>query len=273
MIGIYKIINPKGKTYIGQSINIEKRWNGYKKLHCKGQHKLYNSLEKYGPENHVFEIIEECKLEELDNREIFWKKLYLEKFTWNESLFLQIKDGKGGSKSNETKNKISKSNKGKSKPKGFGEEHSKKMKGRKLSQEHKDKISSSNKGKTHSLETKQKQSISHIGKKYGPQTEIHKSNISKANKDKPKHTNESKSLIGVKNTKPKPKHFGKNHSLKMKGKQSRLDLNIYNFFNQIKQQNFIGTRYNFIQKYNIPPGNVSLLINNKQKTTHGWIII
>jgi hypothetical protein len=37
MIGIYKIINPKGKTYIGQSINIEKRWNGYKKLHCKGQ--------------------------------------------------------------------------------------------------------------------------------------------------------------------------------------------------------------------------------------------
>ena len=76
-IGIYKITNPEGKIYIGQSINIEKRWKGYKNFHCKGQHKLYNSLKKYGPENHTFEIIEECIMEELDIREEFYKKTHL----------------------------------------------------------------------------------------------------------------------------------------------------------------------------------------------------
>ena len=28
--GIYKITNPNGKVYIGQSIDIDKRWNKYK---------------------------------------------------------------------------------------------------------------------------------------------------------------------------------------------------------------------------------------------------
>ena len=48
-IGIYKIVSPSEKIYIGQSINIEKRWEkNYKTLKCKTQTKLYNSLKKYG---------------------------------------------------------------------------------------------------------------------------------------------------------------------------------------------------------------------------------
>ena len=48
MIGIYKITSPSNKIYIGQSINIERRFNSYKNLsHCKQQIKLYNSLQKY----------------------------------------------------------------------------------------------------------------------------------------------------------------------------------------------------------------------------------
>jgi group I intron endonuclease len=272
-IGIYRIINPEGKTYIGQSINIEKRWKGYKKLHCKGQCKLYNSLKKYYPENHIFEIIEECTLEELDKREIYWKKHYLSIFNWDVSLFLQIKDGKGGSKSQETKNKISKANKGKQKPKEFGYNHSNKMKGKQLSQEHKDNISNSNKGKILSEGTKQKQSISHIGKKLGPQTLQHKLKISISNKNKNKHTDESKSKIGEKNSKPKNENWKKNHSDKMKGKQSRLDKNIYLFFNQKTNISYLGTRHDFINNTHIPSGNISLLINNKQKSTHGWILL
>jgi group I intron endonuclease len=74
-IGIYKITNPKNKLYIGKSKDIETRFNSYKKIqHCKQQRKLYNSLKKYGPENHIFEIIEECSYSELNNREIFWIK-------------------------------------------------------------------------------------------------------------------------------------------------------------------------------------------------------
>ena len=48
--GIYKITNPNGKVYIGQSIDIDKRWNKYKVKNCKPQIRLYNSLNKYGGE-------------------------------------------------------------------------------------------------------------------------------------------------------------------------------------------------------------------------------
>lgn len=57
MIGIYKITNPNGKIYIGQSTNIDKRFYRYKRLECKGQIKLYNSLKKYGWDAHIIEII------------------------------------------------------------------------------------------------------------------------------------------------------------------------------------------------------------------------
>ena len=71
-IGIYKITNPKGKVYVGQSIHLEKRKINYKKLKCKKQFKLYNSLIKYGWDKHKFEILEECEIEILNEREIYW---------------------------------------------------------------------------------------------------------------------------------------------------------------------------------------------------------
>lgn len=55
--GVYKIVNPIGKIYIGSSKNIYNRWNFYNKLYCKKQIKLYNSFVKYGVKNHIFEII------------------------------------------------------------------------------------------------------------------------------------------------------------------------------------------------------------------------
>ena len=58
--GIYKIISPSGKIYIGESENIPNRIYYYKIVSCKKQRRLYNSIKKYGWENHIFEIIEEC---------------------------------------------------------------------------------------------------------------------------------------------------------------------------------------------------------------------
>jgi group I intron endonuclease len=74
MVGIYKIISPTNKIYIGQSTNIEQRWKWYNKLYCKNQTKLYYSLKKHGPQNHVFDIIEECDESKLIERETYWKK-------------------------------------------------------------------------------------------------------------------------------------------------------------------------------------------------------
>lgn len=77
MIGIYKITNPKGNVYIGQSrnlVNREKQYSNYK--HSHRQVKLYNSIKKYGWDNHVFEIIEECSFEQLNIRERYWQEYF-----------------------------------------------------------------------------------------------------------------------------------------------------------------------------------------------------
>lgn len=82
MCGIYKITNTiNGKCYIGQSTNINKRWNNHK---CyKSQHKenwsafpLYRAIEKYGIENFTFEVLEECFPEQLNEKEVQYIKEY-----------------------------------------------------------------------------------------------------------------------------------------------------------------------------------------------------
>ena len=76
MIGIYKITNKKGKVYIGQSILMEKRWNSYKSLNCQNQVRLFRSLQKYGISEHIFEVVEECAVEELNTKERYWQDFY-----------------------------------------------------------------------------------------------------------------------------------------------------------------------------------------------------
>lgn len=76
MIGIYKITSPTGRIYIGQSIDIIKRFNGYRLVKCKAQTRLYNSFNKYGYDNHKFEVIEECEVEKLNERERYWQEYY-----------------------------------------------------------------------------------------------------------------------------------------------------------------------------------------------------
>jgi len=76
MVGIYKITNPTGRVYVGQSINIVLRKKSYERLYCREQLKLYNSLVKYGFSSHIFEVIEECTVEELNSRERYWQEFY-----------------------------------------------------------------------------------------------------------------------------------------------------------------------------------------------------
>ena len=74
MVGIYKITNPKGKSYIGQSVNINNRKYAYMAINRRNiGPKIANSLDKYGWENHKFEIIEECSVEQLHKKEVYWK--------------------------------------------------------------------------------------------------------------------------------------------------------------------------------------------------------
>jgi len=76
MIGIYKITNPKGRVYVGQAIDLEKRKTQYKRYSCKNQVRLHASIVKYGFSEHIFEVIEECKVEDLNTRERYWQEIY-----------------------------------------------------------------------------------------------------------------------------------------------------------------------------------------------------
>lgn len=106
MIGIYKITSPTGKIYIGQSINIEKRWIRYKNLNCKEQPKIYNYLKKHSAENHVFEVVIECNDYELNDLEKYYVDIY---GSFNSENGLNLKDGGGqnGRHSNESRKKMS----------------------------------------------------------------------------------------------------------------------------------------------------------------------
>lgn len=74
--GIYRIKNLKtNKIYIGSSKNLHKRKIQHLyglRNNCHGNNKLQNSWNKYGEESFVFEVIEECEVEKLIEREQHW---------------------------------------------------------------------------------------------------------------------------------------------------------------------------------------------------------
>lgn len=75
MIGIYKITNLiNNKCYIGQSVNIERRW----KEHCRkpNKSKISKAIFDFGKENFSFQILEECSTEELNKKEQFYIKKF-----------------------------------------------------------------------------------------------------------------------------------------------------------------------------------------------------
>lgn len=82
MIGIYKITNLiNSKSYIGQSVDIHRRFIAHKNTAFNPNSKnynnpLYRAIRKYGLDNFSFEIIEECKIDELDDKEIYYISKY-----------------------------------------------------------------------------------------------------------------------------------------------------------------------------------------------------
>lgn len=149
--GIYKIENLiNHKVYIGQSIDIERRFRNH--INNEVSPHLKRAFEKYGIENFSFEIIKETK--DLDYWEIFLIQIYKatdKRYGYNSDF--------GGNArkvcSEEHKQKISKANMG-----------------RKFTKEHKEKLSLAKKGKSSTFkgkkmseESRRKLSLSHKGQK------------------------------------------------------------------------------------------------------------
>lgn len=76
--GIYKITNKVNlKVYVGQSIDILRRWCEHKKIGAKYNraiYPIYAAICKYGIDNFDFEIVEICDVKDLNDKEKYWIK-------------------------------------------------------------------------------------------------------------------------------------------------------------------------------------------------------
>lgn len=74
--GIYGIVNTAtGKWYVGQAEDIERRWAKHLYELRTGTHhseKLQRSYEKHREDAFLFFVLEECPVDLLDDREVFW---------------------------------------------------------------------------------------------------------------------------------------------------------------------------------------------------------
>lgn len=80
IIGIYMIKNlSNNKVYIGQSIDINRRWNDHKAKLENNNHEnshLQESYNKYGKDSFEYSIICQCLKEELNDKEKYYIKKY-----------------------------------------------------------------------------------------------------------------------------------------------------------------------------------------------------
>lgn len=181
--GIYKWTSPSSRIYVGQSKQLTQRkeWYNGTGINYASMPKLKRSFKKYGVENHIYEIIEYCPLDKLDEREIYWGLHYN---TLEEGLNCKLGE-QNSIFSEETKSKMSKAKQGfKLSPES---EAKRQVSLRKVWDE-----------KNRIREEKKKNKP-----KYIP-TKEHLENLSKAKKGKPIHTKESKQKL---------KEYGKTRDL------------------------------------------------------------
>lgn len=79
--GIYKITNQKtGECYIGQAVDIRKRWYDHVKaiigIDTPVGNRLYAAAQEYGLNDFSFELLEECEGKDLDKKEKYFIELY-----------------------------------------------------------------------------------------------------------------------------------------------------------------------------------------------------
>lgn len=188
MVGIYKITNPKGKIYIGQSTNIQNRFKQYKSPHFKKQYKLFYSIEKYGYNSHVFEVLEECSESVLNIRERYWQDFY-NVLQEGLNLHLTKTESKPAKHSEETKQKIKESLIGRV----MTDEHKKRLSIARMAlpEEIRKAAGQHKKGHKESKESNKKRSEKLLGtvrseetrnKMKKPKSKSHSENISKAKK-------------------------------------------------------------------------------------------
>jgi group I intron endonuclease len=179
--GIYQIVNlMDGKFYIGSTTDFKRRKRSHfselnLKIH-KNKHLIY-AYNIYGKENFKFEILEYIKDKtKLVEHEQWWLNLFFDNCKTCYNVQPIAGSTLGYNHTEETKQKMSKTRKGK-----------------RLSEETKIKIGLKSQGRKHTKESKKKMSEIKKGKKYSEET---KRKVSEANKGR-KHNEEAKLKMAI----------------------------------------------------------------------------
>lgn len=173
MIGIYRITNKiNNKVYIGQSWDIEHRWNAYRRGIAGNDH-IKAAQTKYGNDSFEFEILHElvdqASQEELDLLEV---EEIARHCSLDPARGYNLKTGgKGGKHSESSKKKMSESSRGRKQT-----EAEKKLRSDIWKQRGHPRL-----GTVHSDEVKSKMAAAKLGKKRKPFSEEHRRRLSEAN--------------------------------------------------------------------------------------------
>jgi len=160
--GIYSITNKiNGKCYVGQSIDIERKFKQHRNGHDSSSQYLKNAIAKYGFDNFDFVTIEECDPNDLNYKEQFWV-LELDTMVPN-GYNLTSGGGQGIFVSNKTRRKMSESHSGENNH-FYGLKHTDKIK-KKLSEIKQGELNNRY-GTKHTEETKRKMSEAQRGEKH-----------------------------------------------------------------------------------------------------------
>lgn len=166
--GIYAITSPSGRSYVGSSANITKRWWQHRKELTKGTHHcraLQFAASKYGVAKLTFSVLELCDIDKLLVREQHYfdsrapRQLYNSTFTAGSLRGFKMPDG--------FRQRISEINKGRrrsSETKALMSHYSSNR-----SPEHLAKLASSLRGKSPTAETREKQAAAKRGKALTPE--------------------------------------------------------------------------------------------------------
>lgn len=165
--GIYRIVClVDGKSYIGQSVNVDARAIKHLRLLLLGKHfnlHLQNAFNLYGAQNFIIEVIELCDEILLTEREQFWIDSYGFENLYN--ICPAAGSPRGVVRSEEFKKKLSNTLSGKPPSDEWRQMISEANSGRIFSEEHRNKISQASKGRHHSESVKSKISESSKGRK------------------------------------------------------------------------------------------------------------
>ena len=181
---IYKLTLKKEsrKAYIGQTIrDIHKHLEEHQQLRSSRCRAIYNAIKKYGWENFDVEWYE-VPDEELN----FYEEMLVALLGPLAPGGYNLMEG-GGSKgrpSEESKQKMSEAQKGKTHTEEAKQKMSEAQKGKMRTEEHKQKLREANLGKTHTEKTKKKMRETHTGKEHTEETKKKMSEAKTGEKNK-----------------------------------------------------------------------------------------